>query len=87
MDTVKMIKKYFPITSQKNDIKTLIIALAIYIVAGFVLHVVASILGLIPVIGAILGVLFYIAGTLLDIYCLVGMVFSVLDFVGFFEAE
>ena len=60
MDTVKMIKKYFPITAQKNDIKTLIIALAIYIVAGFILHIVASILGLIPIVGAFLGVLFHI---------------------------
>lgn len=82
-----MIKKYFPITAQKNDIKTLIIALAIYIVAGFVLHIVASILGLIPFVGAFLGVIFYVAGTILDIYCLIGIIFSVLDFVGFFEAN
>ncbi len=78
MDFISKIKKYFPFTPAKKDVKSLVVAVAIYLVAGIVAGTVIGIFA--PVF--ILGVLFGIVGALVDIYCIVGITITVLDFLG-----
>lgn len=78
MDFINKIKKYFPFTATEKDAKTLVVAIAIYLVVGIIAGAVIGLLSVIPFIG----ILFGIVGALVDLYCLVGIVFSILDFLG-----
>ena len=78
MDFINKIKKYFPFTATEKDAKSLVIAIAIYLVVGIIAYVVIDLLSAIPLIG----ILFGIVGALVDIYCLVGIVLAILDFLG-----
>ena len=75
MDTIK---KLFPGAFKAKDIKSLIIAILIYIVVGAVAGFVIGLLSAIP----LLGLIFRILGTLVELYVLLGVIFSVLVFVG-----
>ncbi|MBQ4313224.1 MAG: hypothetical protein IJC18_03335 [Clostridia bacterium] len=71
-----MIKKLFPTSTRATDLTGLIVSLLIYIVLPAIVHLVANLLGGIPLIGWILGI---IAGVI-DLYCLIGIVVSLLIF-------
>ena len=72
------VKQFFPISVKGTDVKSLIVAIIIYLVVGFVGGLIIGLLGAIPLVGW----LFSIIGWLLDIYCLVGIVLAVLYFLG-----
>ena len=69
---------YFPVSRNvaAKDIRSLIISIAIYLVACLVMGIVQSILGPLPIVGWILG----LAGGVLELYCVVGIVLSLLKF-------
>jgi len=71
--------KFFPVnnTIQKNQAATLVIAIAIYIVASAVVGFVVGILAWIPFIGSVLGLVSFLFG----IYCLVGIILGILKYV------
>jgi hypothetical protein len=73
------INKFFPVNNsiQKTQVTTLIVAIAIYIVASAVVSVVFGLLSFIPV----LGWLFWLASFLFGIYCLVGIILGVIKYV------
>lgn len=78
MDFINKIKKCFPFTATEKDVKTLVVAVAIYLVVGIIAGTVISLLSALPIIG----ILFGIASALVDIYCLAGIAFAILDFLG-----
>ena len=78
MEALKNLKKYFPEIAKKIDVKSLVIAIVIYVVASAIIGTVAGLLGWIPVIGWILDII----GTLAGIYCLGGIILAVLDYLG-----
>lgn len=69
----------FPLSAsvRPGDVKSLIIALVIYLVACTVMGILQSVLGWIP----LAGVLIRIVCWLLGIYCVAGMAVSVLQFL------
>jgi hypothetical protein len=71
--------KFFPVNNsiQKNQATSLVIAIAIYIVASVVVGFVLGILSVIPVLGTILSLI----GYLFEIYCLVGIILGILKYV------
>lgn len=72
------LKKIFPFSYKvTNDVTTLVIAIAIYIIASVAWGVVTAILGGIPILGWIVGVI----GAVLWLYCVVGIVLSILEFL------
>ena len=74
MDTIK---KIWSRAFTANDVKSLIIAILIYIVADIVCGAVIGLLGGIPLIG----ILFRLVGWVAGIYFFVGIVLSVLNFL------
>jgi len=72
-----MIKKYFPVSTRANDVTGLVISILIYIIAGVVLGIFASILGKIPVIGILVSIIMAVV----DLYCLIGIILAVLIFL------
>lgn len=78
MDFINKIKKYFPFTATEKDVKTLVVAVAIYLIAGIIGGAIIGVLSVVPIVG----ILFGLIGALVDIYCLVGIVFAILDFLG-----
>ena len=70
---------YFPLSASvlSGNAKSLIISLAIYLVACAILGVLNAILGWIPLAGVIIGAIC----SLLGLYCVAGMVLSVLNFL------
>ena len=74
MDTIK---KLWPQAFRASDVKSLVIAIVIYIVANFVLGIVFGLLDGIPLIGFVFSILGWIVG----IYCFVGIVLAVLSFL------
>ncbi len=73
-----LLKKLFPVSAKQNDLKSLIIAIVIYIIIGAVGGAALWLLSRIPV----LGFLFTVVGWLLELYTVGGIVISVLDFLG-----
>lgn len=72
------LKKIFPFSYKvTSDVTTLVVAIAIYIVASAVWGVVTKILGGIPVLGWIIG----IVGAVLWVYCIIGIVLSILEYL------
>ena len=71
--------KFFPVnnTIQKNQAATLVIAIAIYIVASAVIGFVLGFLNWIPLLGSIFGLVSFLFG----IYCLVGIILGILKYV------
>ncbi len=79
MDTLK---KFFPYSfKEKNDVAALVLNIIIYIAAGFVVNVVASLLGFIPFIGWIVSV----AAGAADLYILIAITLSILDYCKIFK--
>ena len=74
MDTIK---KLWPQAFKANDVKSLVIAIVIYLVADFICGLVIGLLGGIPLIGLIFRLVGWVAG----IYFFVGIVLSVLNFL------
>ena len=68
------LKKYFPLSFRITDLKELLIAIAIYIVADVVCGFVIGLLGKIPLIGFLFSLIGWVAG----IYFFVGIVLAVL---------
>lgn len=70
---------YFPVSSNvcPGNIGSLVVSLAIYLVACAVLGLVQFILGWIPIVGVLIRIVFGAIG----IYCTVGIVLSVLRFI------
>ena len=71
-----MLKKFFPFSFKSKNLRELIICLAVYLVASFILGAVLNLLGQLPLIGFVFN---FVAG-LIGLYCLVGIVLAVLDF-------
>ena len=73
-----MLKKYFPYSFGAKELKDLIIKIIVYVVAGVVIGTVASVIGLIPLIG---GILVWIIGTVANIYTTAGWIVAILDYL------
>ena len=74
MDTLK---KFFPYSfKEKKDAAALVINIILYLIAGFVVGVIASLLQFIPFIGWIVS----ISAGASDLYILIAIVISVLDY-------
>lgn len=72
------LKKFFPFSYKVTaDVKSLVIAIAIYIVVSLVWGVVTAVLGGIPVLGWLVG----IVGAVIWLYSVIGIVLSVLEFL------
>lgn len=72
------LKKIFPFSYKVTaDVTSLVIAIAIYVIASVAYGIVTAILGGIPVIGWIVGVI----GAVLWLYCVVGIVLAILEFL------
>ncbi len=78
MEALKNLKKYFPVGAKEKDVKSLAVAIVVYVVLSAIAGAIAGILGFIPVIGWLLG----IAGTLVGIYCLAGIILAILEYLG-----
>ncbi len=78
MNAINNLKKYFPFQATEADVKSLVIAILLYIIVGFIAGLVMVLVALIPVINLLLG----IVGALVDLYCLAGIVLAILDFLG-----
>ncbi len=66
-----------PFNIKKNDAKSFVIQLLIFIIACAVVGVLIGVLSSIPVVG----VIFWILGSLLEIYGIVGIVLCILVFL------
>lgn len=71
------IKRFFPFSFKATDLKSFLIALAVYIVLDIVCGVVIGILAALPIIG----ILFSLLGSIIGLYGLVGIVLAILVFV------
>ena len=71
------LKPYFPHAFKANSVKALIIGLLVYAVIAFVVGLVASLLGWIPVVGWLLRIVAW----LVDIYAIVGVILAILVFL------
>jgi hypothetical protein len=78
MDIMKLLKTYFPLSFDTKDIVTLLIKIAVYLVAGVIVGLVCAVIGFIPIIGGIIG---WLVGTVVGLYVLGGIVLAVLDFL------
>ncbi len=74
MDTLK---KLFPFSFKEFDGKSFALTIVGYVVAGFVLGLILSLLGRIPLIGWI----FNVINWLLEVYLTAGVVLAILKFV------
>ena len=75
---MNIIKRFFPISAKLPTVKSLIIAIIIYVVAG---AVVGTVMGLLAKLSpAIVDWLFRVVAWLADVYCSAGVVLSVLVF-------
>ncbi len=76
---MESIYPFFPVgeTIKSKDVKSLVIALIIYIVAAAAVSVVASLTGWIPFVGRIIRIIEWI----LDLYCGVGIIFAIIKYV------
>lgn len=74
MDTLK---KLFPFSFKEFDLKSLIITLVGYIIAGFLIGLVLGLLGKIPLIGWI----FRLVRWLLELYLTIGFILAILKFL------
>ena len=74
---MEILKVFFPFSfKEKNDVTALVINIIIHVVAGFIIGVIFSLLGKIPLVGIIFGVV----GGAIDLYILIGLVLSILDY-------
>ena len=72
------LKKIFPFSYKvTDDPKTLVIAIAIYLIVSIVLGVLLGIVGSIKILGILTG----IVGAVVWIYSIVGIVISILEFL------
>ncbi len=69
---------FFPISTkvQKENLRSLIISIVIYISISLVMGVADMLLGWIPVLGFLLGLVFYMLG----IYCTIGIIIAIIRF-------
>lgn len=72
------IKRMFPISMKANDVKGLVVAIIIYIVANFVGGFVLSLLAKLPLIGFVAA----FVGWVLGAYCAIGVIVAFLCFFG-----
>ena len=68
---MELLKKVFPYSFGVADVKTLVIKILVYVIAGYLLGFVA---GLIPLLGGILG-------TIISLYSTVGWVLVILVYL------
>lgn len=84
---INAIKPIFPVTfsldkfiklnfASNAELLTMLVQIAIYIVADIIVGVVLGLIGLIPILGLVCGVV----GTIFGLYTLAGIVLSILDF-------
>lgn len=84
---ITAIKPLFPVTfnldkfvqlsfASNAELFTMLVQIAVYLVAGIVLGVVLGLIGLLPILGLVCGVI----GSLFGLYSLAGIVLSVLKF-------
>lgn len=66
-----MLKKFFPYSFGAADVKALVIKIAVYVIAGYLL---GWLVGLIPVVGSI-------AGWIISLYSTVGWILAILDYL------
>jgi len=78
MDIMKLLKTYFPLSFDTKDIVTLLIKVAVYLVAGVIVGLVCAVIGFIPILGPIVG---WVVGTVAGLYILGGIVLAILDFL------
>ncbi len=75
------LKKFFPLsyTFGQADLKSLIIGIVIYVLAGMILGALVGITAIIPVVGVIL---ISILCPLIGLYCLAGIIIELLLYFG-----
>ncbi len=73
-----MLKKYFPYSFGAKDLTALIIKVIVYFVAGVIVGTIASVIGLIPLIGPIIG---WALGLVANIYTTAGWIIAILDYL------
>lgn len=71
------IKKFFPFSFKEFDVKSLVITLVGYVIAGFLIGLVLGLLGKIPLIGWI----FRVIRWLLELYLTIGFILAILKFL------
>ena len=74
---METVKKYFPHAFKAEDVKSLVIALVVYVLIDIVCGAVIGLLAKIPVLGIIFGIL----GSLVGLYALIGIILSILAFL------
>ena len=74
---METVKKFFPPAFKAEDVKSLVIALVVYVLIDVVCGAVIGLLAKIPVLGIIFGIL----GSLVGLYALVSVVLSILAFL------
>ena len=71
------LKKLFKLSYDVTDVRSLVIAIAVYFIVSAVYGVISAILGGIPIIGWIVGII----GAVLWVYCLTGIVLAILKYL------
>lgn len=75
---METLKKLFPYSfKEKNDVAALVLNIIAFIVAGFVIGVIISLLARIPFIGILVSIL----GGAIDLYIAISIVLSILDYL------
>jgi hypothetical protein len=75
---METLKKLFPYSfKEKNDVAALVLNIIAFIVAGFVIGVIISLLARIPFIGILVSIL----GGAIDLYITISIVLSILDYL------
>lgn len=72
-----ILKKFFPHAFKATDLKKFIITLIIYVAIDIVCGFVIGLLAALPIIG----IIFSLLGSLVGLYALVGVILSILVFV------
>lgn len=76
MNALSTLSNFFPLSFGATDVKSLIIKIAIYLIAGAVIGIVLGILGKIPLVKIVTG----IVGGLIELYIFAGIVIAILDY-------
>lgn len=70
-------KKIWALSFKAQDVKNLVIAIVIYVVANIVIGWLLGLLGVIPFVGFV----FDVIGSLVGLYCAFGIILAVLAFL------
>lgn len=75
---MKNIKPFFPVSFMAKNVRSLVIAILLYVAFGVLIGLACKVLSIIPLIG---GLLAWILGIVGGLYVLIGLVLAVLYFL------